>query len=228
MMRALAIVGARQHAKVVWATVQDALADQWRVVAFLDDDSRLHGGTLLGVPILGPVAELEGLARKGQVQGALVGVSCGHMPARARLHGWIRELGLERPIAVSPGAFVHRLAKIGPGSVVCPGAVVHAFATVGDNCVLYSSCAVEHECRLEDDVYLGPGVQFCAEVCVGTRTFVGTGASVICPRVGTDVIVGAGAAVVHDVPDGAVVAGVPARVLRVRTPEERLRSYALR
>jgi acetyltransferase-like isoleucine patch superfamily enzyme len=39
-------------------------------------------------------------------------------------------------------------------------------------------------------------------------------------RIGAHAIVGAGAVVVHDVPDYAVVAGVPARLIRDRRGEQ--------
>lgn len=35
-------------------------------------------------------------------------------------------------------------------------------------------------------------------------------------ELGKNSLIGAGAVVIHDVPDGAVVAGVPARVIRVK------------
>jgi serine O-acetyltransferase len=38
--------------------------------------------------------------------------------------------------------------------------------------------------------------------------------------VGNDVIIGANAVVVHDIPDHAVVGGVPARILKMRAPRE--------
>jgi len=226
-MRSLVVLGAKEHAKVMVATLEDS-TNGWKVVGFLDDNPALRGTTLLDRPVLGPLSMLEELAGSGTVQGALIGVSCGHMPLRAKLFARAVGLGLDVPTVISPAAFVHRTATVGRGGAVLAGAIVHAFATVGQNFVAYSNAVVEHECVLGDNVYLGPNVSFCANCQVGANTFIATGASVICPRLGSDVIVGAGAAVVDDVPDGSVVAGVPARVLRQRSVEERKMSYTLR
>jgi acetyltransferase-like isoleucine patch superfamily enzyme len=52
---------------------------------------------------------------------------------------------------------------------------------------------------IEDDVYIGAGVTILAGV-----------------RIGTGAVVGAGAVVREEVPSMAVVAGVPAKVIRCR------------
>ena len=58
-------------------------------------------------------------------------------------------------------------------------------------------------------------------VTIGYGADVGTNATVLPGvRVGAHSIVGAGAVLTHDVPDYAVVAGVPARVLRSRRQQE--------
>jgi acetyltransferase-like isoleucine patch superfamily enzyme len=54
-------------------------------------------------------------------------------------------------------------------------------------------------------------------VALGRNVWLGAGAKVLDGvRIGNDVVVGAGAVVTEDLPDGAVAAGVPARVLRTR------------
>ena len=54
-------------------------------------------------------------------------------------------------------------------------------------------------------------------ILLGDNVWLGTGAKVLDGvRIGTDVVVGAGAVVNADLPDGAIAAGVPARVLRSR------------
>jgi acetyltransferase-like isoleucine patch superfamily enzyme len=55
-----------------------------------------------------------------------------------------------------------------------------------------------------------------AYVTVGDRVLIGTGATILRNvDVGEGAVIGAGAVVVRDVPRGAVVAGVPARILRM-------------
>jgi len=54
-------------------------------------------------------------------------------------------------------------------------------------------------------------------IALGDNVWLGAGAKVLDGvRIGSHVVVGAGAVVTSDLPDGAVAAGVPARVLRTR------------
>ncbi|HUL79011.1 MAG TPA: acyltransferase [Vicinamibacteria bacterium] len=58
-------------------------------------------------------------------------------------------------------------------------------------------------------------------IVLGDNVWLGTGAKVLDGvRVGSDVVVGANAVVSADLPDGAIAAGVPARVLRFRQGTE--------
>lgn len=56
---------------------------------------------------------------------------------------------------------------------------------------------------------------------LGDDVFVGAGAKILGPiRIGSHVTIGANAVVVKDVPDGATVVGVPARVIAQRQADE--------
>jgi len=81
--------------------------------------------------------------------------------------------------------------------------VVHARAVIGD------------------DVYIGPQVIIGgrsgapAVPVIGNGAFIGAGARVLGPvAIGAGATVAAGAVVLQDVPPGAMVAGVPAKIIR--------------
>lgn len=114
-------------------------------------------------------------------------------------------------------------------------------ARIGARCKLSSHSFVCEGVTIEDDVFVGHGVMFindkhpravaadgrpqteadwtCVPTHVGRGASIGTGAVILCGvRIGAGAMVGAGAVVTKDVAPGAVVAGVPARVLRREEP----------
>ncbi len=134
---------------------------------------------------------------------------------RLRIQARMETLGV-RPIAVvHPSAYVASNAMIGPGSQVMAQSAVCALAKVGRGCLINTGSSVDHHCELGDGVHVAPGARLAGGVRVGEHTMVGMGAMVL-PRIkiGNQVVIGAGAVVTHDVPDGKVVYGNPARVVK--------------
>lgn len=119
------------------------------------------------------------------------------------------------PTLVDPTAVVASTSTLGEGTVVNAGTVVAAETDLGRFVHVNRSASVGHHNVLEDYVTIGPGCILAGRVHLGAGAFVGAGAA-RAPQVsvGANSVVGAGAVVIADVPDGAVVVGNPARVIR--------------
>lgn len=109
-------------------------------------------------------------------------------------------------------------------------------ASVGPDCKISSHSFICEGVDIEDGVFVGHGVMFINDsypravtadgrlqtqddwkvirTRVKARASIGTNATVLAGiTIGEGALVGAGAVVTHDVPDHAIVAGVPARVI---------------
>lgn len=119
-------------------------------------------------------------------------------------------------VEIQKGVKVGRRVKVSSHSFICEGVTI------------------------EDEVFIGHGVKFindkyprattaegelqseadweCIPTLVKRGASIGSNATIMCGvTIGERAMVGAGSVVTHDVPDGAIVAGVPARMLEERS-----------
>lgn len=203
------VLGAGGHAKVVLEVLREAGET---VVGLTDADPAPRA--VLGAPVLGTDAALPDVLARGCRRAF---VALGDNAVRRRVAEQAMALGFELASAISPRAVVSPSARLGRGVAVMAGAVINADAEIGDLAIVNTGAVVEHDCRLGAAAHLGPRAALAGGVVVGEGAFLGVGASVI-PGVtiGAAAVVGAGACVVRDVPEGARIAGVPARALLAR------------
>ena len=132
------------------------------------------------------------------------------------------EPGVSHPVVLrtlSPGAVLVIGDNTGmSGCTICASESV----TVGSRCLLGADVFIAdtdfHPVAPDGRRWRRDGVA-TAPISIGDNVFLGARAMILKGvSIGDDAVVGAGSVVVDDVPAGAVVAGVPARVV-ARTPE---------
>ena len=203
------VIGAGGHGKVVVSTLQAAGVV---VDAIYDDNQQLWGTNILGVPVCGPLSELQTTPEKFS---GIIGI--GHPGIRQRLAATIR---MEWLTAVHPRSFVHPSVKLGAGTVVFVGAVLQPDAQVGEHAIVNTSASIDHDCQIGNFVGIGPGTHLSGTVRIDDRSLLGTGCCVLPNvRIESDVTVGAGTVVINDVARGSTIVGPAPRIIRVIQPE---------
>lgn len=124
---------------------------------------------------------------------------------------------------------IFQRAVIGVDCNICSHCLIENDVIIGDRVTVKSGVQLWDGLRVEDDVFIGPNVTFTNDPFPRSKqypssfplTIVKTGASIgggatILPglMIGRYAMVGAGSVVTKSVPDGAVVLGNPARIVR--------------
>lgn len=126
--------------------------------------------------------------------------------------------------------------EIGDGSRIGAFVEIQKGATIGERCKISSQAFVCEGVTIEDECFIGHGVVFTNDrfpraanadgsvrtgadwtlefTVVKRQASIGSNATVLCGLIiGEGALVAAGAVVTDDVPDFAIVAGVPAKVI---------------
>ena len=146
-------------------------------------------------------------------------------------------------VELGDGVVIHRSelvnlygCQIGDGTRIGPFVEIQKDVRVGRNCKISSHSFLCSGVTVEDHVFVGHGVMFtndmypravnpdgglqtrddwvCLPTTVREGASIGSNATILCGlSIGRHALIGAGAVVTRDVPDFAIVSGVPARIM---------------
>ena len=129
------------------------------------------------------------------------------------------------PARIEPGALIRENVTIGKNAVIMMGAVINIGAVIGEGtmidmgAVLGGRATVGRKCHVGAGAVLAGVIEpaSATPVVVEDGVLIGANAVVIeGVHIGEGAVVAAGAVVIEDVPAGAVVAGCPARVIKMK------------
>ena len=129
------------------------------------------------------------------------------------------------PARIEPGAIIRERVEIGKNAVIMMGAVINIGAVVGEGTMIDMGAVLGGRAIVGKNCHVGAGAVLAGvvepasatPVIIEDNVMIGANAVVIegC-RVGQGAVVAAGAVVVADVAPNTVVAGCPARVIKVK------------
>jgi 2,3,4,5-tetrahydropyridine-2-carboxylate N-succinyltransferase len=124
---------------------------------------------------------------------------------------------------IEPGAIIRDKVIIEKNAVIMMGAVINIGAEIGEGTMVDMNAVVGARGKLGKRVHLGAGAVVAGvleppskEPCIiGDDVLIGANAVILeGVKVGRGSVVAAGAVVVEDVPEGVVVAGTPAKIIK--------------
>jgi len=212
------IVGGKGSGEIAASvfTAVSTVSSEWIVAGFLTDIKQ-PGEFIGNHPVLGGTAEITDFIRKGYFIHYTL-----HCTSKDKFERIERFKKLNIPMeavasAVHPRACLDPSTKLGNGVLISPFTATSIGVEIGNFVHAYPHSYIAHEAVIGDFVTL------TAHAIIGARVIVGEGAQIGLNsairedvRIGRFVMVGMGAIVLDHVGDRTVVAGNPARAIKVK------------
>lgn len=124
---------------------------------------------------------------------------------------------------IEPGAIIREKVEIGKNAVIMMGAVINIGAVVGEGTMIDMNVVIGGRGTIGKNCHIGAGTVIAGvieppsatPVIIEDNVVVGANAVILEGiKVSKGAVVAAGAVVTNDVPEGAVVAGTPAKIIK--------------
>lgn len=216
MDKKIVIVGSSDLARRLIAYVDDTSFGE---IVGLVDDFEPVGRIKHDRPILGSIADLPHLHGQKKCNGIMIGIGYRHMQFRQDVFAFLLRSKLPITTFIHPSAHVEKTAQIGRGAIILVNCTIDIHAKLADNVFVSSASFISHDVKIGAHTYCGPSLNIAGNTTVGEECFLGINTTTIDHvNIGQNVLTAAGSVITKDVPDGVLVAGVPAAIKKKLVP----------
>ena len=156
----------------------------------------------------------------------VVAVGAGHGKARYLISKELEKRNLLPIGIVNKFSIIDETAVIGNGPQIEPGAIIQGHCKIGDYCIINTNATLDHGSIMGNGCHVMTGASIAGRVQIGDYVSVGTNATILPDvKIAAGAYIGAGSVVTKDVKKNEVVAGNPAKKIRLNVHKFDLSSF---
>jgi len=198
--KSVIVLGSGGHAKVLIEMLWRSGISIIGVVSPNENNKKFMGVEVLGGDeVIDDYSENEVMLVNG----------LGSLPGK--MNRWLlankfRQKGFHFMTVVDSHAVVARDVLMGEGVQVMAGTVIQPNVEIGMDTIINTHSSIDHDCKIEHNCHLAPGVTVCGGVRIGNNVHISTGTSIIQGvSIGSNSTITAGSVVVKDVDEGVII-----------------------
>ena len=125
---------------------------------------------------------------------------------------------------ICKSAYIDKNSKIGKGNCIMEFTKIMSGCEIGNFNTIHNSALIGHQVKINNYVWVSPMANILGKVIIEDEVFIG-GSATILPRIkiGKGSIIGDGAVVTKDVKPNTFVAGVPAKIKKIKKKKNLIR-----
>lgn len=183
----------------------------WNLLGFIDDDEKLWGSSINGLPCLGGTDWLV-----NHKESVYCSCTIGTMNARVAVCKKLKSLGVMFVTLIDPSASIGDYVIIGEGCIINEHCELPVNIQVGNFVFLNSDVCLGHDDIIGDYTICNPHTVISGACTIGERVMIG-GMSFIVQmvKIGDDVVIAPGSVVYGKVKSGTKVLGNPAKRVNI-------------
>lgn len=205
------IVGAGTYGQVYSEYLKESHI--YNVIGFIDDDPKKQNTIINFIPVIGDLLSLNNIMDK---KSTAVFVPIGDNIVRSKIIRYVRSLGFITPSFIHKSVQIHSTVKIKGTVYILPNVSIMPFSSIDDLVMISMGVNIAHHTSIGTGCFFSQGTNIGASIIINNYSFVGIGATVMTgvKLIGENALIGAGSVVIKDVPDNAIIVGVPGKIIK--------------